>query len=219
MKGIKKIFVGSIILLLTMTIIVSAGINENKQVESLNMNSYNSLGTITIQHQPMLYGYSEYHGMKVNYTPPPENPNLDYYFPELENGTVHLNFTLNFVHYLNYPGMPYFASWLFPNTFRFSWINRFWIHQPGNPVDIFTVEHQEYCTSDYPVSFNITVECKYLQTNGNDTILEFWCRGAPGVTPLKVIYTIIASLPGVGRNLLSPYCDPYSYIPITIHPV
>ncbi|KYK24733.1 hypothetical protein AYK25_01510 [Thermoplasmatales archaeon SM1-50] len=221
MKLAKKIIVGCLILLLTTTpLIVSAGLRENVKILSMNRNNVNSLGTVTLTHQPLLYKYSEYQGMKVNYTPPPDNPHFIYNFTELENGSILLNFTLFFIHYLNQPGAPYYASYLFPNKFRYTWVNRFWIVKPGEP-DIFSVVKEVFCTSNYPEPFNITVGGRYLETNGNDTILRFACTGEPGITPVQLLSQIIIPLifPGIFEDFLSPFNEPYGYIEITVHPV
>jgi hypothetical protein len=218
MKVAKKIFIGSLILLLATTpLIATAGINESKQ--SLSMNDETGfLGTVTIRHQPMLVAESK--GMEVvSYEPPEDNPNFIYNFTELENGSVRLNFTVTIKHFLNKPGMPYFASWLFPNNFRFTWVKYFWIHEPGKPYDIYTIENQKPCTSTNVETYNIPATGKYLETNGENVTLHFWLWGYPGVTPIRFIYTIISLRPGGGENFLSPYCDPLNYIEITIHPV
>jgi len=221
MKVAKKIFVGSILLLLATTpLIASAGINESKQ--SLSMNDETGfLGTVTIRHQPMLWVYSEHHGMDVvSYEPPEDNPNFIYNFTQLENGSVRLNLTVTIKHFLNKPGsMPYIASKVFPNNFRFTCVKNFWIHQPPNPYDIYSIENQKPCTSPDVTTYNITATGKYLETKGKDVHLHFWLWGFPGVTPIWFIYTLISMLPGVSKNFLSPYCDPLNYIEITIHPL
>jgi hypothetical protein len=217
----KKILIGSIILLLTTTpLIASAGPNENIKSQPMTVES-GFLGTFNITHQPLLYNYKTNHGMNVNYIYPPGNPNLVYNFTELENGTVRLNFTLNFLHHLNQPGAPYvyLAEFIFPFRYRSTIIDRFWIHQTGKP-DIYSVPREVWCTSDDPVPFNITVTGKYLQTNHTNVTLEFWCTGMPGITPIKFIsYVVIPSLPGIKQNFLQEAAYPNPNLLITIHPV
>ncbi|MCX6661156.1 MAG: hypothetical protein NTY91_01230 [Euryarchaeota archaeon] len=216
----KKIIVSCIILLLTTTpLIASARINENKQNLSMNVYEGNSLGTVTVEHQPILWGYFKYHGINTSYTPPSTHPTFDYYFPELENGTVCLNFTVTIKHYLNYASIPYFAQRLFPNNFRYTWVNRLHMSRLQEP-DIFSIENKNNCTSQNMETYNITVDGIYYTTNGANITFYFWLYGFAAITPFSTLHDLTNTFLLPWRhNFLSPYCNPYNCISITIHPI
>jgi hypothetical protein len=220
MKFEKKIIVGCIILLLTtIPLIASARIYENKQNLSMNVYDGNSLGTVTVEHQPMLWNYFTYHGINTSYTPPSTHPTFDYYFPELDNGTVCLNFTVTIKHYLNYPGIPYFTQRIFPNTFRYTWVNRFHMARPYEP-DIFSIENKNNCITQNMETYNITVDGKYYPTNGATITVYFWLWGLAAITPFSAVHNFTNTFFFFWKqNFLLPYCMPYNCILITIHPI
>lgn len=216
MKVAKKIFVGSIILLLATTpLIATAGKNEINKTSSMNVDEVYSLGQVNISHEPM-FNVPDKKGMRVEFWPA---DTYDFNFTEV-NGTVQLNFILTIKHQLNRPPIPYFAEFIFRHNFRYTWVNRLYIHNPENDEDIYSIENKTVCNTDYWVYYNITMTGKYLTTNGENKTLTFWLYGGPAITPIKFIYTMISLIvPGLLRNWLIPYCNPYDYIPITIHPI
>jgi hypothetical protein len=220
MKYEKELIVGSIILLLMTTpLIASARINELKQNLPTTVYNGNSLGTVTVEHHPILWHYFTYHGITTSYTPPSTHPTFDYYFPELDNGTVCLNFSVTINHYLNYSGIPYFTRFLFPNTFRYTWVNSFQMARPDEP-DIFNIENKNNCICENMETYTITVDGKYYATNGASIAVYFWLWGLAAITLFSAVHNFTNTFFFFWKqNFLLPYCMPYNCILITIHPI
>ena len=215
MKFGKKIFVGSIVLLLaTTSLIASAGKNEISQTPSTSHYETYSLGQLNVTHQPVIAGWGQHHGMDVKFWPA-----KSYYFNSTEvNGVVYVNFTLTVKHCLN--KIPtYFAKFLFPHRYRGTWINCLWIRDPKNSEDIYSIEDINYTTSTTWVYYNITATGQTIEiTNHSDYNLTFWLWGAPAITPIPFVQSVIATFPSVYRNFLAEAAAPYDHITITIHP-
>ena len=211
MKVAKKIFVGSIILLLITTPIhVIAGVNENTHPSTLNSFGNNSLGKITIVHLPLYIQYFKFHGINnFDYDPPEDNPGYNYRFCEVD-GKVLMNFSLTVEHRLNIV-MPFFLV-------RYTWINDLWI---GKGVDYFRIENKRLCVSEAPEIYyvNMTEEDQIvpLETNGENVTLQFYLYGMPVVTTSVGVHTLMELImPGLKLNFLE---DEGGHIPITIIPV
>jgi len=212
MKILKKLFVGSIILLmLTTPLLVTAGVNEKTNVSSLNVYDGNSLGKITVAHIPLYIGWFKNHGVRVRYEGPPDNPGYDYYFTEVA-GEVYMNFSLTVEHRLDDINM-FFAD-------RYTWINNLWISGGSPRRDYFSIENKTLCDN---ISFetyyiNITEEeqLEPLKTNGESVYLEFWLFGMPAATNSPGIHILMELLPGLPLNFLE---SEGGKVPITIHPV
>ncbi len=170
MKLLKKLLVGSIILLLSTTFLVSAAqIKQNPNAEPVNTTEMNSLGKFVIRHWPLSPIYIKYKGMEIiEYTPPDD---YIYEFPEDENGTVWMNFSLTIEHWLNNVGV-YWAKFLFPNNFRFTCFSSY-IFDDG--IDYIFYDHCEDVPTNYShEEFMIYMYAVGLKTNGqNKTLFVF----------------------------------------------
>jgi len=210
MKIRKRLFVGSIILLLITTpILVIAGVNENTHPSSLNISTNNSLGTLTVVHLPLYYQWFKYHGINVEYSPPDDNPGYDYYFCEVD-GVVWMNFSLTVKHRLN-PVKPFFAD-------RYTWINSLYLND--GYTDYFSFEGKELCENvsfeTYYINLTEDDQIQPLETNGENVTLTFWLFGMPAVTNSPAVHTLMDLLPCYPINFLK---DEGGSIPITIHPI
>jgi len=184
----KRLVISSIILLLlTAPILTSAELNKNTQPTSLNIYANNSLGTVTVDHQPGLFGIIRNKGAIVKYEPPDDNPNYDYYFPEDENGTVIMNFTLHVKHRLNDIGV-YWGELLWPTEHRWTLI-KIWVSAP-NGSDVISNETKTVCINKSIFEeYDITVIAS-LDTNGNTTKCKLWMTAWPLYTPYPFIHNI-----------------------------
>jgi hypothetical protein len=192
MKVARKIFVGSIILLfMTVPILASADVNNTTTISPLRSSGYNDLGTIQLQHQPILRTLGTTMGLISEYFPPGENPNYDYYFPQDEDGNVYMNFTLQIKHLKN-PSYPYWV----PN--RFSdvtvWIN-------FNGVDYIYNGSIKECKTIYYESYNFSFYCVTpLRTNNTKLAVRFFCTASPipsfGLNPPRIWKQICSTLFG-----------------------
>ncbi len=218
MKILKRLFVGSIVLvLLTTPLLVIAGVNEKIDISNASVYDNNSLGSIEVVHQPFLFRTFSYRGIRVDYTPPAGNPNYDYYFPE-ENGEVLMNFTLEVKHRLNNVPMPYFASWIWPDEFRFTWINLLYIS--GEGTDYFGFENmtacKEYSFENYTVVIPEEEQSEPLVTNGEQKVLYFYLYVEAAATPIRIIQVLTGLWSHT--NALDDPDVPVDPIPIKIVP-
>jgi len=207
MKVAKKIFIGSMILLLITTpILVSAGVNKNTHPLSLNVSEYNSLGTAILKHQPLLRTIFTDKGLVTNYEEPVGNLLYDYYFPEDENGSVNLNFTLYVKHLVN-PISIYWAKFIWPEHHRSSGIT-LWINFNG----------EEYCydrsvtdcnnSPDFQY-YNISIKgLKPLVTNGENKTGILYINAWPAITPISFFQILCERF----------FSDKVVQTDITIHP-
>ena len=180
----KKIFVGCIILLLSMTPILAATeLNHATDISPIKTANMNSLGTVTIVHLPLLPGWLRQRGMTVKYEAPEDNPTFEYYFPEDENGYVHMNFTLNVKHRKNPVGF-YLASWIWSGKYRYTGIHA-WVAYNGEDI-IDLREYDELCIQTQFENFTRVISGD-LKTDGENLSCLFWWNAWPGITPLDKI--------------------------------
>lgn len=179
MKILKRLFVGSIILvLLTTPLLVSAGINEKTETTNMSVLPQNSLGWFDIVHQAFLPSRKMI--SKCVHNDPPDNPTYQYWFPEDEEGYVDMNFTVNFTHVLNDVGT-YFSEVTWPNSFRFT-CAKLWIR--ANNVDSPVLWTQTLCINFIPGNYTITLkDGEPLKTNGQTIQGEFWWSIYAGPQP------------------------------------
>ena len=185
----KRLVISSIILLLiTAPILTSAELNKNTHPSSLNICDNNCLGTAKVDHQPGLYGILKYRGAIVNYYPPDDNPNYDYYFPEDENGNVIMNFTLHVQHRLN-DVMVYWGENIWPTEHRWTMID-IWVSYNG--TDYISNETKTVCVHYNEFKeYNITPIAELpLHTNGTTLKCLLWITAYPLYTPVPFIQNI-----------------------------
>jgi hypothetical protein len=187
----KRLVISSIILLfLTVPILTSAELNKNTQPTSLSIYANNSLGTVTVDHQAGLWGIIRHKGAIVTYDPPPDNPNYNYDFLEV-NGTVIMNFTLHVRHRLNDVGV-YWGELLWPTEHRWTLIH-IWVSAP-NGSDVISDETKTVCINKSQwEEYDITVSAS-LDTNGNTTKCKLWMTAWPLYTPNQLIHNICEQL-------------------------
>jgi hypothetical protein len=176
---LRRLFVGSIILLLSTTpLLVIAGVNEDIHLSTLNLPEENSLGMLIVEHLPM-------YRMIVRYYPPEEG-NV-YYFPEGENGYVNMNFTLNVSHCLK--GGPFFASWIWPDNYRYTAIET-WVNYDKEDyvVDKNIILCNSYLFKDYQIKMSAA---KPLYTNGETLACRLWITAYPAITPIPFVQDIL----------------------------
>ena len=183
----KRLVISSIILLLlTAPILTSAELNKNTHPTSLNIYANNSLGTATVDHQPGLFGILKNRGALVTYDPPANNPSYNYYFPEDENGTVFMNFTLHVKHRLNDIGI-YWLEKIWPTDHRWTFI-KIWVSWNGN--DVIKNETKKLCVhKDIFEPYNITVSAPII-TNGTTQKCILWITATPLYTNISIIQDI-----------------------------
>ncbi|KYK22322.1 hypothetical protein AYK25_02670 [Thermoplasmatales archaeon SM1-50] len=207
MKVVKKIIVGSIILVMISTAILgSAKVNNDKNPSSLNISDENSLGTAILKHQPLLRTIIGDQGLITDYEPPVGNPTYDYYFPEDENGYVELNFSLNVQHLIN-PIPIYWAKWIFPRTYRWSGITLY-VNYAGE--DYCYSKTTTLCNTTFLVNYNISINSsKQLFTNNNTLECKLIVFAWPGATPIPYIHDLCEAY----------FPDEVINTNITIHPI
>jgi hypothetical protein len=206
MKTVKIIFISSIVLLLTTTpIFASPDVSKNTPSATLYISNYNSLGNLTLIHDPGLNHLIKEKGVRVYYEKPSGNPNLNYYFPQNETGYVFLNFTLHIKHHIN--DIPiYWAKLIWPTSFRYSMVE-VWINY----------NHYDYCIANKTVScykptwdyfdMNITYNTPLLTNNQTLQCLfgyDVWAL----YTPIPFIHLICERFLGQ-----------YNQTTIFIHPI
>jgi len=209
MKISKKIFVSSIVLLLTITpLLATAREIEKTNLSSINTTRVNSLGNVTIEHIPLyLYPFTK-GGMDVTYDPPPDG--FEYWFPEV-NGEVLMNFSLKIRHRL-----PDFGSGSYLAV-RYTWINNLIISGEGFE---YLIEDKKICKDNTFVTYYLNMTDKPLETNGEDVTLDFYLFGGIAITNSSIIHELMWNGPFfkwiIPKNFLNPgTLDP---TPITIHP-
>jgi len=209
-KGL--VLVTIILLMSTTPLLVANKVNENIHPVALKDFGNNSLGTVTLMHYALYYRYLKFHGLVViDYEPPEDNPNYDYYFCEID-GKVRMNFSLTVIHRLN-AVVPFLFD-------RYTWINDLWIGK--GPVDYFRIQPPELCYSEAFVTYyvNLTEDAQIVDliTNGENVTIQFWLYGMPAVTNSGSIHNIMEIiLPGIKQDLLKPVGG--SPIEINIIPV
>lgn len=184
MKINKKLIIGSVILILITTPLLAAGqIQNDDKPNQLNSAYNNSLGKFTIQHQPFFPspGLIGLKGMEIIDYIPPED--YIYEFPEDENGTVWMNFTLTIEHWINdiifYP-----SSWIFGENFRHTWVKNLYI----NYEEYDYISHEEY------IDVNKTKDIRYVKvkalegliTNGENKTVDWYQFGLAGIGPFGI---------------------------------
>jgi hypothetical protein len=127
----KKIFVGSIILLLLTPVLTTAEINKNTNISSkstVNSGGNHSywLGTLDVTHYEYYLSWHDFKGARMNFT---RNLNTIFNFTEV-NGVVWMNFSIIVRHHLNLVPPGYFIR---P---RYTLIDYAYIHYHG--IDYFT---------------------------------------------------------------------------------
>lgn len=171
MKLAKKFFVGCLILLLSITpLFVTAELSKNISIAHLSIYDNNSLGTLELQHEPILSTFSTFRGLKTRYYEPEGNPNYEYHFPEV-NGSVRINFTLHVKHLKNpIPG------YILPS--RFSGVTVY-IAKSGGEQICYSQNFTFIDNASY-VSYNISIpSLKSIFTNGSNMTLILWGEAFP----------------------------------------
>lgn len=168
----------------------------------IQKSNQNSLGTVILEHQPLLKKFFRVRGLDKSYEPPADNPTYKYYFPEDENGCVYLNFTLNVKHRLK-PMHRYWVSLLWPENHRYSGIIA-----GINWADCYT-ENITVCNSftfkDYTIYMS---DDKPFVTNGNTLNFTFWIAAYPAITPILHIQKMCAKTgPLSVLGLVVPYTN------------
>jgi hypothetical protein len=173
MKLVKRIFVGSIILLLLITpVLATAEVKQNTNMPTTDTNGLNSLGEVTVIHLPWHYKPLINKGSWMFWNPPkPPYNNLTYYFYE-KNNTVKMNFTLTIKHRLNNLSLPFF---IIP---RYTIIDRLWISSEDGKIDYFIIFNETKCTKaafeTYTINITENMQIQPLETNGQPTNLTLW---------------------------------------------
>lgn len=207
MKVVKKIFVGSLLLVMITTPILSSAIAYNHtNPSSLIVPTNNSLGTAILKHQPLLRTIFSDKGLITDYEPPASNPTYDYYFPQDGSGYVSLNFSLNVQHLIN-PIPIYWAKWIFFKTYRWSGITLY-VNYDGE--DYCYKRTTTLCNSTYLVPYNISVNgSKPLFTNNNNLTCKLYITAWPGITPIPNMHDLCEL----------NFADEVITTNITIHPI
>ena len=169
MKRIKRIFVASIILLLSITpVLATVEVKENTQISTVSTignNSY-SLGVLTVEHQPFTNHFFKYKGATMSYQRPDI---LTFQFPEI-NGSVWMNFTITVTHRLNIPPVPYF---ILP---RYTLVDRLYLNYDGQ--DYFNIFNEILCESEAQTNYTIYLtpdkQVKSLPTHGQPVTVQFY---------------------------------------------
>ena len=191
MKTLKRLFVGSIILLmLTTSLLVTAGVNEKIDTVNMSVDIDNYLGDLKVVHQPWLKSGPAID--IVNYTPPEDNPTFQYYFPEDENGYVDMNFSLNITHNTNVPNMPYFGKLIWPDEYRSTVVN-LWINYEGND-HIIKLDSMN-CNKSFPETYTIYLkDGEPLKTDNVPKQCVFYWSVWPGIGPNEGLHEYIMPL-------------------------
>jgi hypothetical protein len=185
MNVAKKIFIGSIILLLLTPVLIAAGVNDSTPTTTTDTNGNNSLGTVTVLSYPWHFSPLS-RGAQMFWTPATVNNNI-YFFKEI-NGTVRMNFTLTIKHRLNAGPIPFI---ILP---RYTVVEYLWISDPGpGGSDYFKVFNETICATDSFVTYtiNITEDMQKidLQTNGQNKTLIFLLGMGVDAGKLKKVMT------------------------------
>lgn len=206
MKCIKKIFLGSTILVMVLTpILGSAMVNNDKNPIAMNLTDDKSLGTAILKHQPLFRTIFGDQGLITDYDPPSGNPTYDYYFTEDENGYVQLNFSLIVQHLIN-PVPIYWAKWIFFKTYRWSGVTVY-VNYDGE--DYCYSRTTALCNSTFLVNYNISIHSiKPLFTNNTTRVCKLAIYTWPGVTPILNMHDLCEAY----------FADEAIVTNITIHP-
>ncbi len=171
-------------------------------ITKIQNSNENSLGTVILEHQPLLKAFFRVKGLDSYYEPPADNPTYKYYFPEDEYGCVHLNFTLNVKHSLK-PLNKYWASLLWPENHRYTGIIA-----GLNWADCYT-ENITVCNSSSTQEYTIYLsDDTPFVTNGNTLNFTFWIFAYPAITPISRIQKMCAKTgPLSVLDLVVPYTN------------
>jgi len=166
MKIAKKIFVGSIILLLLTPVLVVAEVNDSTHTATTGSNGPYSLGDIYVRHWAW-FSHIKARGSRITWDPP---ENLTFEFNET-NGTVWMNFYLTIHHRLAQGVIPILLR---P---RYTLLDHLWISDLQ--TDYFDVFNESKCTNPnsfdiYTINLTKDIQTLPLETHGQQKNLTFW---------------------------------------------
>jgi hypothetical protein len=178
MNVVKRIVVGSIILLLLMPVFVVAEVNYSTHTTTTGPHGPYSLGDVYVKHWAFFYNLSA-RGARMIWVPP---ENLTFEFNEI-NGTVMMNFYITIHHRLEQGAIPILIA---P---RYTLIDHLWISSPS--TDYFNVFNETKCTNQntydiYTIYLTPDIQTKPLETNGQQKNLTFWVNMGVDAGRIKI---------------------------------
>jgi hypothetical protein len=179
MNVAKKIFVGSIILLLLTPVLVVAEVNYSTHSTTTGPHGPYSLGEVFVR-QKAWFGNISLRGSKMWWVSP---GNLTFEFNEI-NGKVMMNFTLTIHHRLVQGNIPILIR---P---RYTLVDHLWISNPDNP-DYFDIFNETKCINPtdydtYKINLTPDRQTKPLETNGKPVNLTFYLVMSVDAGPIKI---------------------------------